>query len=559
MKNLKISRKIALFLFALLVINGGIITKLLFSMSTVNDQSTEISVNWLPSVRELGLINSNISNFRIAQLQHVGTSDAALMKDAEGQMEKVITSFTKNSSAYEKLISSDEERSIYQSFRSKWDSYMTAHKTFLELSRANKNSEASAFLLGSMKKDYDDANDALDKDIELNNKGALDASALGDAIFAHEKLLSEMLLGVSVLFSVIICMVLTRNIAKPITALKSYMSVLQKGDYDQDVPMTGRRDEIGEMAGSIKSFRESLITTRELERQQKEETQRKLERQERVDKLVKEFDTNAAVAVSSLAAAATELSQTATDMSGVATRTSKQAVDIAAASNTTSSTVQSVASAAEEMSASVKEISQQVTQSVAIVNEATNQANNADATSKEMLEAARSISTVTELIENIASQINLLALNATIESARAGDAGKGFAVVASEVKNLANQTTKATEDIRQKLENLQNMAKNVADALVKLMSSVARVRDVSGNIASAVEEQTAVTQEIASNMNSAASGVEKINSNIGEIERSTETTSAATNQILAASGMLSKQSEDLQQQVRSFLDSIKAA
>ena len=113
--------------------------------------------------------------------------------------------------------------------------------------------------------------------------------------------------------------------------------------------------------------------------------------------------------------------------------------------------------------------------------------------------------------------------------------------------------------LRKQLENLQGMAEKVAGALVKLSSSVQRINEVSGNIASAVEEQTSVTHEIATNMNSAASGVDMINANIGGIRKSAETTSAATQQILMASSMLSKQAEDLSMRVRGFLNDIKAA
>lgn len=559
MKNLKISHKIAVLLSALVILNAAVIGKLILSMNTVNLQSTIITENWLPSIKLLGNINTATSDFRIAQMQHVGTTEDAIMQEAEKALASVETVISRDMAAYEKLISSEEERQIWNHFVKLWGIYLQEHKTFLDLSRGNLNTEASSLLLGNMKTAFDEASNALLKAIDINDKGAADASAEGDRVFAHEKLLGMIALGISMVFSIGIVVALTRNIVSPVQGLKNYMGILQAGDYDQEVPMTNRRDEIGEMAASIQSFKESLIQNRVMEEHQKQETQRKLERQQRVDKLVMEFDQAASSAVSSVAAAATELSQTAIDMTNVATRTNQQAIGVAAASNQTSGTVQSVAAAVEEMSASVKEISTQVSKSAGIVREASGEAKMATSTAEEMLAAARSIGSVAAIIEGIAGQINLLALNATIESARAGDAGKGFAVVASEVKNLAGQTTKATEDIRKQLEEVQKMSENVAEALLKLGNSVEKLDEVSSGISSAVEEQTAVTQEITNNMNVAASGVEQINNNIGGIQQSTENTSAATQQILAASGMLSQQAEDLKAKVRTFLDAIKAA
>jgi methyl-accepting chemotaxis protein len=186
MQNLKISRKIAVFLGILVLFNALVAGKLISSMSTVNDQSTIIAQNWLPSVQKSSALNTNTSDFRIAQLQHVGTTDEAVMRDAEADMQSVEAVLKKNQDAYEKLISSDEERVLYNEFASKWQHYMETHGEFLKLSRVNQNVEASAMLLGGMKKDFDSASEALLKIIDLNAQGASDASSEGDKIYAHE-------------------------------------------------------------------------------------------------------------------------------------------------------------------------------------------------------------------------------------------------------------------------------------------------------------------------------------------------------------------------------------
>ncbi|HEU5047404.1 MAG TPA: MCP four helix bundle domain-containing protein [Rickettsiales bacterium] len=559
MKNLRISKKIALLMGVLILMNVGLVIKLIYAMDAVNAQSTDIVTNWLPSIRILGQINADTREVRILQLRHAGTTDNAAMQATENEMAQNTSKLSQHLADYEKTINSKEEQELYNSFKAKWAAYMQQQDAFLALSRSNKNEEAHALLMGTMRKDFRDALDSLEKDIELNNKGASEASAQGDRIFDKEKLDSEIISVIALAIAALITYALTSNIATPIVSLQKYMQLLQQGDYDKEVPLSDRRDEVGAMATSIEDFRKSLIANREMTRQQQEEAKRKLERQARVETLVKEFDTNASNAVATVASAATELSQVATDMAAMASQTNTQAKNVATASNQTSGTVQSVATATEELSASVKDISKQVAFSATMIRDATSEAQNANIISKELVDAAHSISAVTEMIENIAGQINLLALNATIESARAGEAGKGFAVVASEVKNLATQTGKATEDIHSKLGNMRQMTENVASALLKLTGSIEKVNDVSGNIAAAVEEQTAVTHEIATNMNTTAAAVEQINNNIGGIRQSAETNSATTQQILSASGLLSKQAENLSTQVRLFLDGIKAA
>ncbi len=218
-----------------------------------------------------------------------------------------------------------------------------------------------------------------------------------------------------------------------------------------------------------------------------------------------------------------------------------------------------MASAAEEMAATIQEISKQISMSTQIVGTAMQNAQTADGASKERVEASITIGGVADLIEDIASQINLLALNATIESARAGEAGKGFAVVANEVKNLASQATDATEQIRKQLTGMQHISNNVVTVLAEVKGSIDKISEVSSALAAAVEEQSAATNEIVNNMQVASQGVAQINSNIGSIKTSADTTSASTQQVLEAAEMMSQEASKLDANVRTFLQDIRAA
>jgi methyl-accepting chemotaxis protein len=186
-------------------------------------------------------------------------------------------------------------------------------------------------------------------------------------------------------------------------------------------------------------------------------------------------------------------------------------------------------------------------------------AETADASSRELVEMSRAVGAIADLIEKIAGQTNLLALNATIESARAGEAGKGFAVVANEVKNLATQTAKATDQIRQQLDGVQKTAVSVADILGSVKESIGKVSESSSTIAAAVEQQSVATQEIVSNMSTATVGVEQINKGIFSIKNGTESTSASTSQVLDAAKMLSEHAERMDTEVKTFLKNIQNA
>lgn len=230
------------------------------------------------------------------------------------------------------------------------------------------------------------------------------------------------------------------------------------------------------------------------------------------------------------------------DLSEISTAiedTSRQSTTAAEASESVSATVQVVASGVEELASSVSEISSQVTTASEISGEAVDQAKQSNDIVLDLAQSATQIGEVVNLISDIAEQTNLLALNATIEAARAGESGKGFAVVASEVKSLASQTAKATEQIREKIGDIQDSSTSAVEALEIITETIGRINDISLSISGAVEEQSTVTTEIANNMQDASMGVSNISDNVKQIAEGTQFVNTATQKVKAASAALS--------------------
>lgn len=255
-----------------------------------------------------------------------------------------------------------------------------------------------------------------------------------------------------------------------------------------------------------------------------------------------------------VAAAATELSCSADEMANIIADARQQADMASEASSQTSLRVQSVAAAAEELNESIREISQNMTNSQNAVSAVIQDIAKADSSTRTLATAAQSMGNIVEMIQNIASTINLLALNATIEAARAGEAGKGFAVVAAEVKNLASQTTQATDEVRKEIINMQEISNEVVSSLKSINSSIESVRENSENLTNAIEQQSSVTQEISISMQAAAAGVDTISSNVTNIATATQQADEATCQVQDAARTLSDQAEALNEQMTTLLN-----
>ncbi|SFK54882.1 methyl-accepting chemotaxis protein [Pseudovibrio ascidiaceicola] len=403
-------------------------------------------------------------------------------------------------------------------------------------------------------------------------------SALGDEALRsqlmsdHGQSALETLLVDNLMYIVMVCapvgalffvvaVVIARGMRNNMAALQRGLDALAEGALDTEIKCIERGDEIGAIARSIAQFR--VVLKDKAEADAKAKIQQELEladaRKHALASVAQEFEASVGHVVHDLLEISQAVETRSRELDASVQGAHSAMTSSSDVAQTTQTSVKALAEAAEGVSRSSGMIGDNTTQAARFAQDAAVHAHKTNEIVGRLAESGKAIGEVIELIDQIADQTNLLALNATIEAARAGEAGRGFAVVASEVKNLAGQTSKATEEISTQVESVQKVAEQAVIAIRSIGETIEQINSLSTGINEAVGDQKQATEDISRDLNSAHLNVSQVATDMLDLDSEFQGTKDASNDLHQAAGKLGHLSENLRAEVASFLENVKAA
>ncbi|WP_245806042.1 methyl-accepting chemotaxis protein [Erythrobacter donghaensis] len=398
------------------------------------------------------------------------------------------------------------------------------------------------------------------------------ASAAGEALISQLLVMWIALATVLTLITLFAQRYFHRNVGAVLTAMARQMTRIAAGERDVAISGKTRADEIGEMARATEVFHRAGVRLEKLSRERAERARAELDEQSRQQGLREEaqlerdrvlagiadqFETTVGEVVTGLVAASSQLQSTSSLMATTAADASNRTGEAASAMQEATYGASAAAAASDEFAMSIGEISRQAASSAQLAREASLSARKADSTIGALALSADEVGQIVELISTIAKRTNLLALNASIEAARGGEAGRGFAVVASEVKELANQTARATEQVAAQIRAMQDTTGASVSALRDIASQIESLETTAIAIASAVDQQSVAGHDLARSIDLAARGTEKVAGHVEDVRALSLSTGAAASQVLSSATSLEGQATTLRTQVQDFLSRVR--
>ena len=520
--------------FAFLLLITGIIGVFgITNMSTINDKSTDLAKNWMPSIDAIHRINTATSDLRIKQYRHVVTTDAEEMRKVEGEIDAIAKEIEKQSSRYEKLISSDSEREIYENFEEKFAKYQRTSERFLALSRNNQNAEATALLISSVTL-FDDFSNELLKLVKLNVEGGEKASIEGDEAYADARNLFIGLLVVAMIAGIAAAIWISLTISRGLKNVSIAIDAVAIGDLDKDVVVT-TNDEIKDLVDTVNRMTANLRQTAALA-----ETiahgdltvqHTALSDEDKLGHALIAMVERLRIVVADTTAAIGNVAAGSQELSSSSEQVSQGATEQAAAAEQASASM-------EEMAANIKQNADNAAQTEKIARQSSKDAEISGEAVNKAVGAMQMIAEKIGIVQEIARQTDLLALNAAVEAARAGEHGRGFAVVASEVRKLAERSQGAAAEISQVSSDTVKAAGEAGEMLARLVPDIRRTAELVSEISAACREQDI--------------GTAQINEAIQQLDKVTQQNASASEQISSTSEELACQAEELQQTIAFF-------
>ncbi|WP_207282938.1 methyl-accepting chemotaxis protein [Pseudomonas sp. FW300-N2F2] len=493
--DLRIATKLITSFLVVLALTAVMGVFAIIQLGEVNSTTVEIRENWMPSMRAASGMRFYGANYRLKENRHITADSEQERLTVEQEAEEAKKGFETRMATYEKLLSSAEDRQLFETTRNDWVAYLAVSKDLLALSRQNLTEQAHALLKGESKRQFDLVVNDLQKLVELNDVGAGAASERGAALFEKSRLSIIVALIAALLVGLGLALFISRIISRPLKQAATVAEQLAEGNLNAKIE-GGSKDETGMVLNAMQNMIGKL------------------------SHIIGEVRN----AADNLASASEEVSATAQSMSQA---TSEQAAS-----------VEETSASIEQMSASINQNTENAKVTDGMASKAAKEATDGGESVQQTVVAMKKIAQRISIIDDIAYQTNLLALNAAIEAARAGEHGKGFAVVAAEVRKLAERSQVAAQEIGELSSSSVDMAEKAGNLLNEMVPSINKTSDLVQEISAASEEQ--------------AAGVAQINTAMTQLNQVTQQNASSSEELAATAEEMSSQAEQLQQAMSFF-------
>jgi methyl-accepting chemotaxis protein len=485
----------------------------LYGMATMRGSTLEITTSWLPSVEVIGQMNTVKSDIRLYEWRHITATDPAMKADAEAKLAAKIAALEKLRAIYSKdLITSDEERRLYDGFTAEWKQYMAVQAKLLDLSRANETEAAGKLIRGESREMFDRSAAWLEKAVDLNHAGAVAEGANSDKAYSLAKSLMLMAAALAAVVSGGLAMLIIRGVTRELggepAEAQRIASAIAEGDLSRTVSVkAGDRDSL---MARLAAMQDSLR------------------------KVVAQVRANS----DSVATASAQIAQGNQDLSQ---RTEEQA----SALQQTAATMEQLNTTVRNNADNARQANQLAEGASAVAAQGGQVVGQVVTTMQGISDSSRKIGDIIGVIDGIAFQTNILALNAAVEAARAGEQGRGFAVVAGEVRTLAQRSAEAAKEIKsligrsvEQVEQGTVLVDKAGKTMGEIVGSIQRVTDIVAEISSASIEQS--------------SGIGQVGNAVSQMDQVTQQNAALVEESAAAAESLKGQAQQLVQAVAVF-------